>query len=142
MHDRVRDARVAVLATIAADGEPHLVPITFALEGEVLYTAVDSKPKRTASLARLANIERDPRVTVLVQHYEDDWTRLWWVRADGTARIVPPGDERERALRALGRKYERYREEPPAGKVMGVDVGRWSGWAYGEGGGLGGRAEA
>ena len=125
---------MATLGTIASDGRAHLVPITFTLQDDVLYSAVDDKPKSTRSLARLANIEADARVSVLVQHYEDDWTRLWWVRVDGVARALGAGEERDEALRALASKYERYREDPPTGQVIAVDASRWTGWAFGEGG--------
>ena len=85
MRARVAGARVARLATTEAGAAPHLVPICYALEGDVLYSAVDEKPKRSQRLKRLANIRADARVTVLVDHYEEDWTRLWWVRAAGRA---------------------------------------------------------
>jgi len=81
-------ARVARLATVGADGNPHVVPICFALDGDTLYTAVDAKPKSTRALRRLANIRANPRVEVVIDHYEDDWTRLWWVRLAGRARVV------------------------------------------------------
>src|SRR5205807_10199664 len=85
MHQRVSAARVARLATVNADGAPHLVPFCFALDGDVLYSAVDAKPKKTQRLQRLQNAAREPRVSVLVDHYEEDWARLWWVRLDGQA---------------------------------------------------------
>lgn len=119
---------MARLATVGFTGEPHLVPITFALLGETtLVTAVDHKPKRTTSLKRLANIEAHPRVSVLVDHYEDDWTKLWWVRADGRARVVeaaPAG-----AAEALAERYEQYRERPPQGPFIVVEIQRFSGWS-------------
>ena len=83
---------VARLATAALDGRPHLVPVVFALRDDVIYTAVDAKPKTTQRLRRLANIERNPQVSLLVDHYADDWTQLWWVRADGVAAIHHDGD--------------------------------------------------
>ena len=129
LRKRVSDARVARLATLNADGRPHLVPICFALEGDVLYSAVDEKPKHSKRLQRLENIRRHPKVAVLVDHYEDDWTRLWWVRLDGTARVLETGSERERALGLLREKYEQYRFEPPTGAVIAVDVERWKGWS-------------
>ena len=125
---RVEAARVARLATIAADGTPHLVPFSFVLAGENLYSAVDSKKKRSTRLQRLANIARDPRVTVLVDHYEEDWTRLWWVRLAGRARQLDPGGEAEEALRLLAAKYPQYEELPPAGPVLQIEIERWSGW--------------
>ncbi len=105
---------VARLATIRPDGSPRVVPICFALEGDVLYTAVDEKPKRTRRLARLADIERDPRVEVVIDHYDDNWAQLWWVRLRGRARVV---DHDERGLELLTAKYPQYRERPPQGPV-------------------------
>jgi PPOX class probable F420-dependent enzyme len=125
MRERVRDARVAILGTINENGTPHLVPITFALEGDAIYSAIDHKPKTTTQLKRLANIERDPRVTLLVQNYADDWTLLWWVRMKGNARLTDEG------LDALMSKYPQYRERPPSGTVIAIDVSEWSGWYAG-----------
>jgi PPOX class probable F420-dependent enzyme len=129
MRERVRDARVARLATVGADGRPHLVPICFVLEGDVLYSAVDEKPKRSQRLKRLENIRSHPEVTVLVDHYEEDWTRLWWVRLDGTASVLEEGPEREHALSLLREKYEQYRAQPPTGPVIAVRIGRRRAWA-------------
>ncbi|TYB61527.1 TIGR03668 family PPOX class F420-dependent oxidoreductase [Nonomuraea sp. PA05] len=121
--------RVARLARLAPDGTPRVVPITFAiLDGDVV-TAVDHKPKTTTDLARLRDIQANPAVSVLADHYEDDWTRLWWVRADGLARVLDGGEERERALDALVAKYAQYRERRPAGPVVLVEVTRWSEWS-------------
>jgi PPOX class probable F420-dependent enzyme len=99
-------------------GRPHVVPICFAIEGDVLYTAVDEKPKRTRELQRLRNIRAHPQVEVLIDHYEDDWSRLWWVRLRGTARIV---DDRH-AMELLAAKYPQYRERPPVGPVIAVAI--------------------
>ena len=129
MRERVRDARVARLATVDADGRPHLVPICFVLDGDDVYSAVDEKPKRSKRLKRLENIRVHPGVAVLVDHYDEDWTRLWWVRLDGTARVVEDGPERERALALLREKYAQYRSELPTGPVIAVRVERWRGWA-------------
>jgi PPOX class probable F420-dependent enzyme len=129
MRQRVSDARVARLATLTADGRPHLVPICLALEGDTLYSVVDEKPKRSKRLQRLENVRRRPEVTVLVDHYEEDWSRLWWVRLDGTARVLDEGEEREQALVLLRTKYEQYRGEPPTGPVIAVRAERWSGWS-------------
>jgi PPOX class probable F420-dependent enzyme len=123
MHDpRLTAARVARLATIDPDGRPHLVPIVFALEGDTLYSAVDRKPKRSTTLRRIENARVRPDVTVLVDHYEDDWSRLWWIRLRGRARVLDEGEERERALELLREKYPQYVEEPPEGPVLAVDV--------------------
>jgi PPOX class probable F420-dependent enzyme len=129
--ERFASARVARLATADADGRPHLVPVVFALAGETLYTAVDDvKPKATMRLRRLANIAGNPAVALLADHYEDDWTALWWARADGTARLIEPDDaEAARARALLSARYRQYREAPPPGVVIAVDVARWSGWA-------------
>ena len=127
---RFGGARVARLATADAAGRPHLVPITFALAGETIYSAVDGKPKRTRALARLANVAANPRVAVLVDHYEDDWERLWWVRADGGARVLDVAEAEARAaLDALAARYERYRAQAPPGPVLAIDVERWTGWS-------------
>ena len=112
------DARVARLATVDPHGRPHVVPICFAIDGNRLYTAVDQKPKRTRRLQRLRNIEANPRVEVLIDHYDEDWTRLWWVRLRGAARIV----EDRRALDLLAAKYRQYGERPPAGPVIAVEI--------------------
>jgi PPOX class probable F420-dependent enzyme len=128
MREWVREARVGRLATLGADGRPHLVPVCFALEEDTLYSAVDEKPKRSQRLRRLENIRRRPEVSVLVDYYEEDWTRLWWVRLDGTATVHEDGPERERGLELLGAKYEQYRAEPPMGPVIAVHVDRWRGW--------------
>lgn len=122
-------ARVAHLATCGADGEPHLVPITFALDDDEIVTAVDHKPKRTTRLQRLRNIESNSRVSVLADHYEDDWSRLWWVRADGMGRVIGPGtEEHGDAVGRLAERYEQYRERPPEGPAIAISVSRWSGW--------------
>jgi len=117
-------ARVARLATVDASGRPHVVPICFALEGDTLYTAVDEKPKRSRRLKRLANIEANPHVEVLIDHYEEDWSRLWWVRLRGIARIV----EDPHAVEVLAAKYPQYRQQPPKGPVIAVAVEERSEW--------------
>jgi PPOX class probable F420-dependent enzyme len=119
---RVARERVARLATLDPDCRPHVVPIVFAVEGDTLYTAVDAKPKRSRTLRRIENARARPEVTVLVDHYEDDWTKLWWVRLRGRARVLDGGDEATHALAALSAKYEQYRESPPGLPVLAVDV--------------------
>ena len=119
---RVAAARVARLATTDPDGRPHLVPIVFALEGDTLYSAVDQKPKRSQKLRRIENARARPDVTILVDHYEEDWGRLWWIRLRGRARVLDDGDEREHALALLREKYSQYIKEPPDGPVLAVDV--------------------
>lgn len=129
MRRLVAEARVARLATTGADGRPHLVPLCFALEGDLVYSAVDRKPKRSPRLKRLENISLHPEVTLLVDHYEEDWTRLWWVRLRGTARVLEEGPEQARALSLLAAKYEQYRAEPPPGPVLAVALEEWRGWS-------------
>jgi PPOX class probable F420-dependent enzyme len=130
MHDpRLTAARVARLATIDPDGRPHLVPIVFALDGETLYSAVDRKPKRSTTLRRIENARARPDVTILVDHYEDDWGRLWWIRLRGRARVLDDGEEREHALELLREKYPQYRAEPPGGAVLAVDVTETREWS-------------
>ncbi len=127
--ERFAAARVARLATVGADGTPHLVPVVFAVDGDTVYTAVDRKPKRTTALRRLANIAAEPRVCLLADHYEEDWSRLWWVRADGTARVLDPADPATgTALALLTARYPQY-AEPPPGPVVAVAVTRWAAWS-------------
>ena len=126
---RFTDARVARLATTRPDGRPHVVPITFALGGETIVTAVDQKPKTTTSLQRLKNIAAQPAASVLVDHYEDDWSQLWWIRADGTARVVTEGTEWEEWVEVLTKKYAQYGRDLPRGPLIVLSVGRWTSWA-------------
>src|SRR5919108_3598025 len=122
-------APVARLATLRADGTPRLVPITFAVVDGLVCSAVDEvKPKTTTRLARLADVERDPRVGLLVDHYAADWSTLWWVRVDGTAAIHHDGLLRDRAIAALVAKYRAYAAKPPDGVVMVITPVRWTGW--------------
>src|SRR5260370_1995902 len=106
-------SKVAHLATVSPEGRPHVVPIVFALEGDTLYFAVDSKPKKTTKLTRLKNIAANPAVSVLVDHYENDWTKLWWVRADGTAHAVTDDIEPQRAIDLLPIRYKHHPNDPP-----------------------------
>ncbi len=132
---RFASARVARLATVGADGGPHLVPMAFALAGETVYSAVDAKPKRTRTLRRLANVAAESRVAILADHYEEDWNALWWVRADGRGRILDADEPEGRdALELLAGRYAQYRAAAPAGPVLAVDVDRWTGWSGRPGG--------
>ena len=131
---RFTDARVARLATIRADRTPDLVPIVFAVEGDLVYSSVDPKPKATRELARLRNIRAEPRVQLLVDEYSEDWRRLWWVRAEGVARVAAAGPERDRALELLRAKYPQYAELPgDFGAAIVVEVVRWTGWEFAPG---------
>ena len=130
---RLAGARVAHLATAAADGRPHVVPCTFAvLDDATIVSPIDHKPKRTTALQRLANIAANPRVALLADHYAENWDELWWARADGTARSVEPGAEpelRAAAVRSLSARYAAYRARPPQGALIVIAVRRWSGWS-------------
>ncbi|MEV6420994.1 TIGR03668 family PPOX class F420-dependent oxidoreductase [Streptomyces sp. NPDC051662] len=125
-------ARIARLATVEASGRPHLVPAVFALTGDTLAFAVDHKPKRSTRLKRLVNIRAHPEVCLLVDGYDEDWDRLWWARADGTATVLPPAADSAASARyvsLLTRKYQRqYADRPPEGPVVEIAVTRWSGW--------------
>ena len=131
---RFAAARVARLATLTAAGAPHLVPIVFVLDGDTVYSAVDAKPKRTTSLARLAHVAGDPRVCVLADRYDEDWSQLWWARGDGTGRVLDGDGDRAEGQRALELLAGRYPQQQVTGAVLAVEVARWSGWSAGPGG--------
>ncbi|WP_102143560.1 TIGR03668 family PPOX class F420-dependent oxidoreductase [Mycobacterium hubeiense] len=122
------EAPVATLATVGPQGAPHLVPVVFAVHGEVVYTAVDAKKKSTTRLRRLVNIEHNPQVSMLVDHYTDDWSQLWWVRADGVAAIHYRGEEMATGYAELRRKYLQYQRIALDGPVVTIAVRRWSHW--------------
>jgi PPOX class probable F420-dependent enzyme len=123
--ERLAAARVGRLATVTADGEPHVVPVCFALAGGRIVTAVDAKPKATRALRRLENVRATGRASLLVDHYEEDWTQLWWVRVDGPAEVAEAAAD---ALAALAAKYEQYRAAPPDGPVIALRPDRWRSW--------------
>jgi PPOX class probable F420-dependent enzyme len=126
--ERFARARVARLATVDAGGRPHLVPIVFVLAGETVYSVVDDKPKRTTELQRLKNVSSNPSASILVDHYDDaDWSALWWVRADGNARVLEPGEPEARI--AVELLVARYAQQRATGGVLAVDVERWSQWS-------------
>lgn len=125
--ERFARARLARLATVTPAGAPHLVPVVFALTGETVWSAVDAKPKRSRRLQRLANIAANPHVSLLVDEYDEDWRRLWWVRADGTAEVVDPT---QKGLAALLAKYPQYQQQAPlTGPFIQVTVQRWRFWS-------------
>ncbi|MFI7407352.1 TIGR03668 family PPOX class F420-dependent oxidoreductase [Streptomyces sp. NPDC049627] len=136
---RFAEAPVARLATVDPAGRPHLVPVVFAVRGDEIVTAVDRKPKRSGQLRRLHNIAVHPAVCVLADMYDDDWDRLWWVRADGGAHVLPADmpdmpdasdarDEYAAAIELLRQKYPQYVRQPPDGPVIAITVQRWRGW--------------
>lgn len=128
---RFSGARVARLATVRTDGRPHLVPIVFVLDGDLIYSIVDAKPKQSLELVRLTNIRVEPRVSLLVDAYDEEWERLWWVRADGQASVVASGPERAAAIRLLQAKYSQYRDAAAlSGAAIITRVERWSSWSF------------
>ena len=111
------------------DGQPRLVPVVFAVvfavDGDAIYTAIDNKPKSTRALARLDDIARNPHVSLLVDHYAEDWTQLWWARAEGAARVLDTGE----GIDLLVQKYPQYKTQRPDGPVIRIDVENWTGWS-------------
>ena len=126
---RLASARVARLATVGGDGQPHLVPVTFAVDGDLIYTTVDYKPKKSANLRRLRNIRENPRVALLADHYADDWDDLWWVRVDGWASVVEDVRGLQDPLDVLADRYEQYQRRRPEGPVIVIQADRWKGWS-------------
>lgn len=125
---RLASSPIARLATIRPDGGPHLVPVTFALAGDQIVHMIDHKPKSTLRLQRVVNIEANPRVSVLVDHYNDDWARLWWVRVDGSAQVVEAGANWDLALDSLTSKYHHYQDRPPQGPAVFISIEKVTGW--------------
>lgn len=128
MRRRVHDARVGRLATVRADGRPHLVPCCYVADGNIVYSAVDAKPKSTLALRRLENVRANSSVSLLIDEYGEDWSTLWWIRLDGHARVIDSGVQRDRALELLRFKYPQYARDPPPGPVLAIDVRAWLGW--------------
>jgi PPOX class probable F420-dependent enzyme len=130
--ERLRSARVGRLSTVSPEGRPHVVPFVFALVRDAgstrVYWAVDDKPKRSTLIQRLRNLEANPAAELVVDGYDEDWDRLWWVRARGSGRLVLDRSERAIALAALRAKYPRYRDLPDDASVVAIDVDRVSGW--------------
>jgi len=130
MRARVTEARVGRLATVDRSGRPHLVPCCFALAGDTIYSAVDGKPKSTLALRRLDNLRTNPAASLLVDHYADDWSTLWWIRLDGDGRVLDPGPEQDAAVTLLLAKYDQYRSGsvPVPGPVLAIDLTTWRAW--------------
>jgi PPOX class probable F420-dependent enzyme len=127
---RLGDARVAHLATTGGNGRPHIVPICFVVVSEEIFFAVDHKPKRTSDLQRLRNIAVNPQVAMLADQYEEDWSRLWWIRVDGRAHMLNAADaSSEHAIDALAARYPQYRRARPSGPVVSIHIERLSGWS-------------
>lgn len=128
MAHRMGAARVGHLATVAADGRPHVVPCCFALRGATLYSAVDAKPKSSFRLKRIANIRANQLASLVVDNYDEDWSLLWWIRVDATARVLESGSEYDQAIELLVEKYDQYRRLRPPGPVIALDVASWRAW--------------
>ena len=128
MRRRVAEARVGRLATVTGDGRPHLVPCCFVLHDDVVFSAVDAKPKSTLALRRLANLRANAAASLLVDHYVEDWSELWWVRVDGPGRIIDAGPERDEAVDQLAAKYDQYRRARPPGPVVAISATSWRAW--------------
>jgi coenzyme F420-0:L-glutamate ligase/coenzyme F420-1:gamma-L-glutamate ligase len=129
---KLETSRVARLATLDADLRPHAVPICFACDGSVFYSAIDRKPKRVAPnrLARLKNIQETPQVALLVDEYDEDWTRLWYVLVRGEAELVSAPAELNRAIRCLRAKYQQYdvkmlADDAPVLRITPVRITAW-----------------
>jgi PPOX class probable F420-dependent enzyme len=125
---RARDARVARLATVDAEGQPHLVPCCFVLDGPTAYSAVDDKPKRSPRLRRLANVQGRPVASLLIDEYSEDWTALWWIRAGGPARVIESGSAHDRAVRLLLGKYSQYLHHRLDGPILAIELVSWQSW--------------
>jgi PPOX class probable F420-dependent enzyme len=125
---RVADGRVGRLASIDPRGRPHVVPVCFAVAGNRIVSVVDQKAKRTLELRRLDNVRRNPAVQLVVDHYDDDWSLLWWVRVSGDGRVVERGAERDDAIDLLATKYPQYRERRPGGSALVIDVTAITSW--------------
>jgi PPOX class probable F420-dependent enzyme len=123
--ERLAQARIGRLATVTPGGRPHVVPVCFALHESRIYTAVDAKPKATRALQRLENVRAHGRASLLVDHYEEDWSQLWWVRVDGAAEVI----DSAAAIDVLAGKYVQYRAARPAGPVIAIAPDRWRSWA-------------
>jgi PPOX class probable F420-dependent enzyme len=132
--ERLRSARVGHLATAGPDGTPHVVPFVFVVDGRTIYWAVDAKPKRGRELKRLTNIRANPNVEIAVDHYDENWRNLWWIRAKGAARILEPSAEWDNAIQLLTKKYPQYESNAPPGPVVAIDVVKVVSWEVGSGG--------
>jgi PPOX class probable F420-dependent enzyme len=129
MRELVSSAPVGRLATVRRDGRPHVVPICFVVINDTVYSAVDDKPKRHRDLQRVRNIKASGTASLPIDEYDDDWSRLWWVRLDGRARLVDNTVETEAAITMLRDKYPQYRAQPPSGPLLAVDIEQWVAWS-------------
>jgi PPOX class probable F420-dependent enzyme len=119
--------RVARLGLLDGDGRPRVLPVTFAVAGQAIYTAIDTKPKRTAEPARVRYLRRRPEVALTVDRYDDDWKQLAWVQVLGRVELLEPADD-EAGMRALVSKYAPYRHDPPPGPLLRIVPERTLHW--------------
>lgn len=129
---RFADSRVARLATVRPDGQPHLVPIVYAVVDDLVVSRIDHKPKRTNEVQRLVNLRRQPLCTLLADRYDEDWSQLWWVRADGRATVVDHPSPGHPGFTELVERYVPYRRQPPQGPLIAIRIERWTGWSADE----------
>ena len=125
----IEAARVATLGTIRAGGRLHLVPCVFALADPLIYIPVDAKPKRTRELLRLTNLEANPHAVILVHSWDEDWSRLWWVRLDGRARLLQSLSEMQNPRRLLLARYSQYTDPTELNPIIAVDIDSWKAWS-------------
>ena len=133
--DLLSTARVAHLATSDQYARPHVVPIVFVCIDDVLYTPLDRKPKRDDdwhALRRVRNIETNGRVAIVVDRYDENWSRLAWVMVEGVATILESGETRDSAAALLVAKYAQYETLPLDGRpIVRVEIERASEWSSG-----------
>jgi PPOX class probable F420-dependent enzyme len=127
----LRTSRVGHLGFVDDADRPRVLPITFALAGDVVWSAIDSKPKRSAEPARVRWLRRRPRAALVVDRYDDDWERLAWVQLLGAVSVLEL-DDGPAGVEALTAKYEQYRDEPPPGPLLRLDVDRVLHWRAAE----------
>ncbi|MER7779712.1 pyridoxamine 5'-phosphate oxidase family protein [Streptomyces sp. NPDC096191] len=136
MRSRFERERAVRLATVDERGGAHVVPVIFVVDGGVLYSPTDKPKSGNPRPKRLRNLDRDPRVTVLADLYDEDWMKAWWVRLRGTGRVIEESPERTRALGLLDQKYGQFdgpRYLRDGGPVLAVDIEDWLGWAFSDG---------
>ena len=127
--ERLRAARHGVLGTVHATRAVDAVPVVFVVHDDQVVIPIDTvKPKAGGRLQRLRNLDRDDRAVLLVDHYDDDWSALWWIRLDGTGRLLNRDDEYERAMKLLVDKYQQYEQQEPSGPLIAIDVDHWTAW--------------
>jgi len=130
MRRKVAEARVARVGTLDESGSVHLVPLVYVVDGDIWYSPSDAGPR---PVKRLRNVLADPRASILIDDYDEVWSRVWWVRLRGRGRMIESGAEGEHARRLLAAKYPQFGDASAAslaGPVMAVDIQAWTGWAY------------